>query len=163
MFYWLVNSLSEKDCFNRIPFKHQDFHNQGLSFRLTCRAENHSWIFYQLWAFEIKLLTGEMSNHSLPCRYRGRGKNACLTRLQSVQSGREQKLWKYYSFIYGDCKLSLRVVFYLTVAGSWYDAQVWKSSQVHILFMVHLSGKKGIFFKQSLSHSLRQVMNLDPM
>lgn len=111
-----------------------------------------------------------MSNLSLPCRYcclkqreqslpaqteQWQEKTACLTMLQSR---RKQQLWSHYSFIYGDCKLSLGVFFYLTVGSSWWGAEVWKSTQVHILFMVNFSGKTG----PSLSPSLRQVMYLDP-
>lgn len=96
-----------------------------------------------------------MSNLSLPCRYcclkqreqslpaqteQWQEKTACLTMLQSR---RKQQLWSHYSFIYGDCKLSLGVFFYLTVGSSWWGAEVWKSTQVHILFMVNFSGKTG--------------------
>lgn len=137
-------------------------------------ASNRSFIFYQLRAFETTLTTGETSSLSLLCRYRclklreqslpaqteeWRGKTACLTRLQPVQSRREQQLW-YYSFIYGDCYLSFGGgdTFYLTVADSWWGAELRKSTQVHILLMVLLFGRTG----PSLFHSPKQVMDLDP-
>lgn len=63
-------------------------------------------------------------------------------------------------FIYGDCYLSFEGgdTFYLTVADIWWSAELWKSTQVHVLLTVLLFGRTG----PSLSHSPKQVMDLDP-